>query len=170
MSAPGRDGPRPALPAARLAEMRRERAERLDRLRGTAGPAPDAAPALATFLSALRAALEGPAVEEAISPAAATPVLPAAAVLPFQRVADRGGARVEPEAPPAPSDLDRLPGAGPGLVWALEQAGVARLADLAGAAPEPLADQLGPIGGLIDLPGWIAFARAATETAPPKPV
>ena len=59
-----------------------------------------------------------------------------------------------------PCDLERLPGAGPGLVWALRRAGVPDLAALAACAPAPLAERLGPIGRLIDLEAWTAFARA----------
>ena len=179
MNAEPEGGPRqPALPAARLAELRRERAERLVRLRGgpdarrTAAPGPAAAdayaePALAAFLRALRAAIEdAPPAPTLVAPIAAA--APAAAVLPFLRAPARSAAReADPSASPAPpGDLDRLPGVGPGLVWALEQAGIARLADLAASAPAPLADRLGPIGGLIDLPGWIAFARSATGAPP----
>jgi predicted flap endonuclease-1-like 5' DNA nuclease len=71
-------------------------------------------------------------------------------VLPFQR----------PE-PPAPGDLDRLPGAGPGLVWALERAGLCRLADLAPLAPAELATRLGPLGRLVPAQAWIKVARDA---------
>ena len=39
----------------------------------------------------------------------------------------------------APGDLDRLPGVGPGLIWALERAGLFRLADLAPLSPAELA-------------------------------
>ena len=186
MNAEPEGGPRqPALPAARLAELRRERAERLVRLRGgpdaprTAAPGPaadaDAEPALAAFLRALRAAIEDapPAPTGADAPALApiAAAAPAAAVLPFLRAPARSAAReadpsASPAPPAAPGDLDRLPGVGPGLVWALEQAGIARLADLAASAPAPLADRLGPIGGLIDLPDWIAFARSATGAPP----
>ena len=68
------------------------------------------------------------------------------------------------QAAPAPApacDLDRLPGAGPGLVLALRRAGLARLADVAAVAPEELAARLGPIGRLIPAERWIAAARAA---------
>lgn len=159
---------------ARLAELRRERAERLTRLRGGHEPSdaadPDSEPALAAFLRVLRAAIaEPPPPARTDPPAALEADPPAAEVLPFLRAPERAVARPaelpasKPAAPAAaPGDLDRLPGVGPGLVWALEQAGVARLADLAGCAPAPLADRLGPIGGLVDLSGWIAFARSAT--------
>jgi predicted flap endonuclease-1-like 5' DNA nuclease len=68
-----------------------------------------------------------------------------------------------PAAPPAPAcDLDRLPGAGPGLVWALRCAGIDRLADLATLAEADLAARLGPLGRLVPAAAWIATARAAT--------
>ena len=159
-------------PADRLADLRRERAARLARLRGAAGSAaaaPDPAePALEAFLRALRAAVDA-------APPGAAAAVPAA-VLPFQRPARPPVA--EAEAPreiwearsaAAPADLDRLPGVGPALVWALQRAGIAGLADLAGCAPAPLADRLGPLGGLVDLPGWIAFAREATGPAAAAP-
>ena len=81
----------------------------------------------------------------------------AAAVLHFQR---------PPASPGAPErdlerDLDRLPGAGPGLVWALERAGLCRLADIAPLAPEELAAKLGPLGRLVPAQAWIDAARAA---------
>lgn len=62
---------------------------------------------------------------------------------------------------PLACDLDRLPGAGPGLVWALRRAGIARLADLALLAPEALAARLGPLGRLVPAARWIETARAA---------
>ena len=61
--------------------------------------------------------------------------------------------------PPATST--GLPGVGPGLVWALERAGLRRLADLAPLAPAELAARLGPLGRLVPAERWIAAARAA---------
>lgn len=58
-------------------------------------------------------------------------------------------------------DLDQLPGVGPGLIWALRRAGIARLADLAPLAPEALAARLGPLGRLVPAARWIETARAA---------
>ena len=73
-----------------------------------------------------------------------------------------------PEAPAEPEpdtdDLDRLPGAGPGLVAALRRAGLARLADIAPLAPEALAARLGPLGRLVPAAAWVAAAR---DAAPP---
>jgi len=172
-------GPRQTL-AMRLAARNRQRelrAERLARLRppstelgsepGTepaaepgvhpdARPAPAAAPApgaidaaelaLEDFLRTLTGDLpplpEGPPVEPG-------------ELLPFQRL-------VEP-ASRAPGDLDRLPGVGPGLIWALERAGLFRLADLAPLSPAELAARLGPLGRLIPAERWIASAREAAD-------
>ena len=100
--------------------------------------------ALEDFLRALTGDLpplpEGPPVEPG-------------ELLPFQRPAEA--------APRTPGDLDRLPGVGPGLIWALERAGIARLADLAPLAPSELAARLGPLGRLIPAERWIALAREA---------
>jgi predicted flap endonuclease-1-like 5' DNA nuclease len=105
----------------------------------------DSAEALEEFLRALTAARAGAAP-------AATPAPPApGALLQFQRPE-----RLEP------GDLDRLMGAGPGLIWALERAGLRRLADLAPLAPEDLVTRLGPIGRLVPAEAWLATAREAT--------
>lgn len=77
-------------------------------------------------------------------------------ILHFHRPADR----LEPAAVQA-SGLDQLPGAGPGLVWALGRAGLDSLAAIAPLAPEELADRLGPIGRLVPAERWVATARAA---------
>jgi predicted flap endonuclease-1-like 5' DNA nuclease len=164
--------------AQRLAQrnrLRAERAERLARLHerpgGGAGPqaaaADDDGAALEDFLRALTGGLrsEAPAV-----------LPPPGAVLPFQRPAvdtpPEASAAPTP-APPAEAapaaakapDLDRLPGAGPGLVWALERAGLHCLADLAPLAPEDLAARLGPLGHLVPAAAWIAAARRAAAEA-----
>lgn len=70
-----------------------------------------------------------------------------------------------PDLDPAPAgpddtDLCQLPGAGDGLVWLLQQKGIHSLADLAQADAAALATRLELVGKLIDLDGWIAFARA----------
>jgi hypothetical protein len=165
--------PRQTL-AMRLAERNRQRAlraERLARLRPetgeaapdvAAGPAPDAlapdAPepessdAAEAALEAFLRALTGD------RPAPPAPRPEPAAVLSFQRPEPRA----EPRAEPAPGDLDRLPGAGPGLIWALERAGLRRLADLAPLAPAELAARLGPLGRLVPAQSWIEAARAAS--------
>ena len=147
--------PRQTL-AMRLAERERQRAERAERLArlrpgqeaARPSPAAAAADAEAALEEFLRALTGGGTV------AAGAPVSPPepAAVLHFQR----------PEAAPAePGDLDRLPGAGPGLVAALHRAGLTRLAEVAPLAPAALAERLGPIGRLVPAAAWVAAARAA---------
>lgn len=89
-----------------------------------------------------------------VSPTRLAPVLPLA-----RPAAPAGGA----------ADLAFLPGAGPGLVGALIRGGVPDLAALAGLGREALGDRLGPLGRLIDLDGWLAFARAATGRAAAVP-
>ncbi len=172
-------GPRQTL-AMRLAERNRQRAlraERLARLRpgppaagfgeaqppragpAAAAPASDpAAPDPATPDPAADAIDSAEALEEFLraltgargeTPRAAPP--PPGALLRFQR----------PEPAPEPGDLDRLTGAGPGLIWALERAGIRRLADLAPLGPEDLVARLGPIGRLVPAEAWLATAREA---------
>jgi predicted flap endonuclease-1-like 5' DNA nuclease len=164
MTGPADPAPRQTL-AMRLAERERqraERAERLARLKPVApGPAtlPAADDAEAALEEFLRALTGGQRPAPAPGPAAMPVPEPApTAVLHFQR----------PEAAPepaAPTDLDRLPGAGPGLVGALRRAGFGRLADLAPLAPEELAARLGPIGRLVPAEAWVAAARAAAAPA-----
>lgn len=60
---------------------------------------------------------------------------------------------------PEPSDLETLPGAGPGLVWMLQQVGVNSLADLAETTPEGLSKDLGVVGQILDVAQWIEFAK-----------
>jgi hypothetical protein len=157
--------PRQTL-AMRLAERQRQRelrAERLARLRGAApaSPASAAAPevpagsgsddeaeaALEDFLRALTGDRPVPPPPPPPEPGA---------VLHFQRP--------ERPAPAASSDLDRLPGAGPGLVWALERAGIHCLADLAPLAPADLVARLGPIGRLVPAEVWLETARTPPPT------
>jgi predicted flap endonuclease-1-like 5' DNA nuclease len=136
--------------AGRLAErnrLREQRAARLARLH----PADDAGAALEEFLRALTGSAE-PVQEPAPAPGAEPGAEPGA-VLHFQR----------PEPAREPTDLRRLPGAGPGLVWALGQAGIACLADLAPLEADELAARLGPIGRLIPAEAWIEIARAAAR-------
>jgi len=160
--------PRQTL-AMRLAErsrQREQRAERLARLHlapagavagavaadDAAAPADDdAEAALEDFLRALTGGGQ--------PPAPAAPAEPAA-VLHFQRPDAAAAA-----APAAPTDLDRLPGAGPGLVRALQRAGLVRLADVAPLAPEDLAARLGPLGRLVPAAAWIDAAREAAAPA-----
>ena len=168
-------GPRQTL-AMRLAARNRQRelrAERLARLHppsGTSpGPVPDsrpgsgpkgaATPATPASIEAAETALEDflraltgdlPALPEG------PPVEPGE-LLPFQRPV---AVAVAVAARPA-GDLDRLPGVGPGLIWALDRAGLRCLADLAPLAPSDLAARLGPLGRLIPAERWIAAAREA---------
>ena len=169
--------PRQTL-AMRLAERNRQRAlraERLARLRPAAAPdgfgeaqrAPRAEPAAAA------SATPPPRGADAIDSAAALeeflraltgargesprPAPPPGALLRFQRP------QPETEPEPEPGDLDRLTGVGPGLIWALERAGIRRLADLAPLGPEDLAARLGPIGRLVPAEAWLATAREATR-------
>lgn len=66
----------------------------------------------------------------------------------------------------APGGLDRLAGAGPGLIWALHRAGIRSLADVAALEESTLAARLGPLGRLIPAGAWIKTARAVEEVAP----
>jgi len=63
------------------------------------------------------------------------------------------------------SDLVRLPGAGVGLVWMLQECGVASLADLAASDAERLRARMGLVGQILDIEDWIAIARAETSSA-----
>ena len=111
-----------------------------------AGSDRDAATALEEFLRSLTRGLDGGG-----APAAIEQALPGE-VLPFQRPPATEGRE-------APCDLGRLEGVGPGLVWALQRAGIPDLAGLAALEPEDLADRLGPIGRLVPARSWIAAAR-----------
>jgi predicted flap endonuclease-1-like 5' DNA nuclease len=66
-------------------------------------------------------------------------------------------ARTKPE---PRSDLTELPGAGPGLVWLLEECGVSSMAELAMADADDLTAKLGLVGQLLDLEHWIAHAQS----------
>jgi predicted flap endonuclease-1-like 5' DNA nuclease len=73
-----------------------------------------------------------------------------------------GGAPPAPEhaaPPPEPDDLDAVPGLGPGLLWALREAGVRNVAGLCAADPEALALRLGVVGRLIDVAGLQTLAE-----------
>ena len=60
------------------------------------------------------------------------------------------------------SDLNSLPGAGPGLVWLLHECGVTSLTDLAQCTPEELGPKLGVVGQILNVTTWIDFAREQT--------
>ena len=163
--------------AARIAEERRKRAGRAAAA-SDAGPdagSPADADAMQDFLTRLTGGLglSGWTPAPRAAPAG-TPV--SRAVLPFPgpvpAPAEPPGAGPEPS-PASPEDLDalaaaleaacdldRLPGAGPGLVWALRRAGLRRLDDLARLEPGDLAERLGPVGLLVPLERWIGVARA----------
>jgi len=68
------------------------------------------------------------------------------------------------------SDLTELPGAGPGLVWMLEQCGVRSLEAMAQADPEALTARMGLVGEMLDLSSWVAHAAEtmASRTAEPQ--
>jgi predicted flap endonuclease-1-like 5' DNA nuclease len=141
--------PRQTL-AMRLAArngQRELRAARLARLRAIGGAEADGE---AGDEAALRDFMQ--ALGRAAGPSA--PSAPAAAIRRLHAVP------APATAPEPPCDLDRLPGAGPGLVQALRRAGLRRLADVAGLEPAELAARLGPIGRLVPAESWIAAARA----------
>ena len=64
----------------------------------------------------------------------------------------------------AASDLSRLPGAGPGLIWMLNKCGIFTLSDLAGADPQALSLKLGVVGQILDMQRWIDFAKDIDST------
>lgn len=119
-------------------------------------------------------------VDAAEMPAAPAPSAPAAAVAtaadaaPATGVSGAGDEGEEGAAQPASgpstvsadSDLFRLPGAGSGLVWMLEQAGIGSLDDLARADVARLEADLGLVGQLLDVAGWVDFA--ATHRVGPQ--
>ncbi|MFK7837192.1 MAG: hypothetical protein AB8B60_13320 [Sulfitobacter sp.] len=76
--------------------------------------------------------------------------------------ADLGVQEVEgtETAPSKVSDLEKLPGAGPGLIWMLNQCGVMTLDDLAAKDPAELSPKLGVVGLILDVERWIAIASA----------
>lgn len=61
------------------------------------------------------------------------------------------------------SDLNSLPGAGPGLVWLLHQCGVTSLAELAQSDSASLSPKLGVVGQILDVSRWIEFAASKAE-------
>lgn len=78
-----------------------------------------------------------------------------------QETAPSGLAAPETSAPERALDLARLPGAGPGLIWMLNECEIHSLSDLAAADCTDLTARMGLAGRILDLGGWIAFARAA---------
>ena len=86
----------------------------------------------------------------------APPGTPAPEIAPAAEALDALAAALE-----AACDLDALPGAGPGIIWALKRAGVRRMDDLAGLEVPALAERMGPVGRLAPLERWIGVARSA---------
>jgi predicted flap endonuclease-1-like 5' DNA nuclease len=147
------DPPPAAGNRAHLLAQRAERLARLGRRRPGAGQtgADNPEAALESFIAALAGAV-APAPERA----------PRAEILPFARSPEKTPGGPAETAAAGGSGLDLLPGAGPGLTAALVQAGIPDLAALAAATPEDLGPRLGPLGRLINLAAWIAFARSET--------
>ena len=58
-------------------------------------------------------------------------------------------------------DLAALPGAGPGLIWMLNQCSITSLNDLAAADPARLSQDLGVVGQILDVKKWLEFAQNA---------
>ena len=65
------------------------------------------------------------------------------------------------------TDLFRLPGAGSGLVWMLQNAGVRTLDDLAATDAGTLSADLGVVAQILDVSYWIDWAK--THAEPPAP-
>lgn len=164
----GRPEDRPGgHPEDRLGDPGAERAARLARLRAALPPAvpvpiPAAisggfAEAPSDFRPRERAFAPVPKPAEVPPPVFAPPVCAAPVCAAPE---DTGPEETGPAGSRGPeAGLGRLPGIGPGLIWALGRAGVADLAALATAEPEALAARLGPAGRLVPLRAWIAFAR-----------
>ena len=64
---------------------------------------------------------------------------------------------------PSDSDLFRLPGAGAGIVWILQQCGVHSLSDLAQTDADELSAKLGVVGHILNIKPWIKFAEEAED-------
>lgn len=77
-----------------------------------------------------------------------------------EKPAQTGMAAATETVPPvAKSDLGRLPGAGPGLVWMLHQCGIHNLEDLARTEASVLVPKLGLVGQILNVEVWLDFAR-----------
>jgi predicted flap endonuclease-1-like 5' DNA nuclease len=59
----------------------------------------------------------------------------------------------------AAKSVSAVPTLGPGMVWRLNQLGVATLGDLAAQDAEALRRQLGRLGRMVNVDQWIAYAR-----------
>lgn len=66
-------------------------------------------------------------------------------------------------AEPGPGSLQMLPGIGSGMIWHLNNAGIASLDDLATADPDTLKARLGQIGKLQKIDEWIHFAQTTCD-------
>jgi hypothetical protein len=131
-----------------------------------AAPAPAPAPTpKAVKKAAPKVAKATPAPAKVSRPTAAkkTPAAPVAIELP-PPVALAPKAPEGPIANPAP--LSQLPALGPGMVWRLNQIGVATVGDLASASPDVLRDKLGAIAKLIRAETLIGMARSHARPRP----
>ena len=60
-------------------------------------------------------------------------------------------------------DLIALPGAGPGLIWMLQQCGITTMRDLAQADAADLTLKLGLVGQILNIQTWLDHARSHTR-------
>jgi predicted flap endonuclease-1-like 5' DNA nuclease len=65
---------------------------------------------------------------------------------------------------PTQEGLGRLPGAGPGMIWMLNEAGIMSLEDLARADKAGLSGKLGLLGDILDLDYWIDQAGQLADS------
>jgi hypothetical protein len=61
----------------------------------------------------------------------------------------------------AQQSVSSVPTLGPGMVWRLNQLGVATLGDLAAQDSDALKRQLGRLGRMVNVDQWIAYAKGA---------
>ena len=62
-------------------------------------------------------------------------------------------------------DLIALPGAGPGLIWMLQQCGITTMRDLAQADAADLTLKLGLVGQILNIQTWLDHARSHMRSA-----
>lgn len=132
-------------------------------------PQPDRAVAAVEDAALPEAPIEDSPEPEPEVPAVAPVPAAAAAMAPALGTPDPVVQETAPSDPVAPEtstperalDLARLPGAGPGLIWMLNECEIHSLSDLAAADCTDLTARMGLAGRILDLGGWIAFARAA---------
>lgn len=65
----------------------------------------------------------------------------------------------------AETDLERIPGIGPGLIWMLAKSSVTSLRDLANADAGALKSELGVVGTILDIDRLISLAQECVENA-----